>query len=457
MKALLENWRKVFPEKLDKPVAEQMDQQMPEQAADPMPLQVVEAKVYARDCFDRFGNDLTANILSYMGREEQYRYIRVCKQWMYRMFDMTHNATLECPKSYPGFWNPICINGLQLLLRERENRRVWRMDILLTGASIAGLSEQLSNAPNLKHLKIEFKESTALPIIAETVLFQLNAALLDVKLQKFSLAIPLVFTRTACLEFFVKKFGPILSEFWINCSNQRKILQYLIHSLKHMPKLECLVFINCGRILPSTLIEYLGTRCPNLKRLCLYDLENPMIYGSIDKFVKTLPNLKYLILQKLTNKVRVSISSLRNIMISTDRCEPSSDAINYLKRHYHKEELTFYAKEYNFMLCATKDLFVHEIPKSVQSLVFMDYYESEDTVPFVWYLNEAMNRTSIRKLVVNRELIDQLVPIMGEKAKKNPKAKHLIGHDRSPWLWTSDEIPNLYSTYLYVLDSGNVI
>ncbi len=441
MAALLENWRKVFPEE-NKPEEE--------------PNKVAKVKVVRKDSFDRFGDDLAANILSYLPRLQQYRYSRVCQQWLNCMFEMEHFATLPCPKIIPGFWHAHPIDGLQRHMRDNENKKLLRLDVVLSYVSLVGLSEVLINAPHLRHLKIEVKNLEYFngAVFAKHILFNLNYTLLDTNLEKLSFAIPLIFESFFAAKFFVERFGPILAEMWIDCQNDSNIIHYLIRELKNMPKLESLVLFRCGNKLCQYFPEHLAKSCPNLKRICLNTVNNGLFNKPIDVYFKLFPKLKYLLIQKSGHMV--SISDLRKLVLSTHRCQPATDILALYKPPYQRAEMVFYSTEYKFMLATVEDD-LPIIPRNTESLVFMDRNDRVVIGHLVSFLTDVIQKSAIRKLIVSQGLYDAMMPLIGEKAKKSPTLKHLCSHNQSPWLWNNEGYgANFYSTYLYVIDQiGN--
>ena len=197
-------------------------------------------KVYAKNCFDRFGDDLTELILSFLWFEDKIRLECVSKQWKRYVFnkqfviEIVDKTRKYCEKEKNNSLDKLC-------LRSDDKRQL--------------VESVLKKCPNIKKV-----------IISSEVLSLFGQYCPNIK------SLTLLIDRIISLDFFVK-YGHKLEELMIYkmkdrktvnirevlklCPNLKKVnvpkgLDYLIEHKDYLPKLEFFGtnFINVNCLLP---------------------------------------------------------------------------------------------------------------------------------------------------------------------------------------------------------------
>ena len=116
-------------------------------------------KVYAKNCFDRFGDDLTELILQYLTFEDKVRLECVSKQWRRLVFNKQFGIEILDPKSehMNNFRQIPLISKIGFKIEERHNS-LNKLLIMLYNErqlDVESFESVLKKCPNIKHVNIE--------------------------------------------------------------------------------------------------------------------------------------------------------------------------------------------------------------------------------------------------------------------------------------------------------------
>ena len=251
-------------------------------------------EIHSIGIFNRFGEDLSANILSYLNLDYQEKLIFVSKQWYKEMFSMSHFATVDCEEA---LMSDDCVNPFE----KTQYRRVWRMVARVNEFSFFLLPNIIKSAPNLKELKIEWDSSEYNTPLNECQVLILKECIKNSNVTKLHLAITVSFNNYENLNQFIQEFSEMLYEIWIDLSKSYNKEPYsmLLHNINSMKCLKKLALLNVKTNSTTDLLIFLSKDVPNLEVIMIFgnDIRNIDTCWPLNLLIKYFKNIKYFLLR----------------------------------------------------------------------------------------------------------------------------------------------------------------
>ena len=440
---------------------------------------------YSKDSFDRFGDDLCAHILSFLDRKQQIKLSCVSSQWKNHMYAMSHFVTIECDMFFNRRGS--CCNTFDNLktiayFKKTQNRRTWKLALQFKCPRYFDfIPHIIRNTPNLKELKIEmhpdFNFSVGQDFIGEEHLQMLSHMIEKSYIKKLYLALPVKFKNLEKLMYFVNRFKDITYELWIDMNSSNKFLKPLIENLKSFANLKTLALVNWD---PNKVLfncYSIGEFVPKIETLIIKSCFEAQ-YGvwSMDSFLKSYPQLKYLLihrsmrhlLKSLENfKQNISISELKPLAYSTLKCEPLNKPLTWDRNICRDVYFLFYSKKHRFFIdfmCLYNPI---NIPPLIENYIYLNRFGgTNDKYVFIpgrdnrvlSFINDKIKNSNMKRIRTEYRLNRPLIRILAPIAEQFPREKYMISDETSQFLWTgSDESANLKTTILWRKNEDNEI
>ena len=393
-----------------------------------------------RDSFNRFSDDLSANIFSFMKREHQLNNIGVSWRWYNLMFTMTHIVSLNLPMMGEEE------RRKSADVRNNENKRVRKMHLILKEPSFDGLSQIIESAPNLAELRIEYDESYDFnAIFDEKDIDDLIMALKGSKITKLQLALPIRFKHAEIIHYFCEYFGHIITELWIDMRLNDKVLVTLLEQMRENMKSLKKLTIDFDGVQYLNVLPSLTKVCPQIETLIFYGAHQEFLLNfQFNAYLKSFQHLKVLLVQKTQFLyTKLTYSALKPLAKSTQKSEPMP------KIPIHQDEVYFlYSKDYKFIIDTTKILIVTQMPKFVENFVCISFIRFGDKHKVsTEKLINILRKSNVKRMRVSPILIEDLIPEFVSMAKINPNSHYLLTNDCTHMLSYNKSVPNLKSTY----------
>ena len=440
---------------------------------------------YSRDSFDRFGDDLCAHILSFLDRKQQIKLSCVCSQWKNHMYAMSHFVTIECDMFFNRRGS--CCNTFDNLktiayFKNTQNRRTWKMALQFKCPRYFDyIPHIIRNTPNLKELKIElhpdYNFSVGKDFIGEEHLQMLSYWIKKSNIEKLYLALPVKFKNLEKLESFVSSFKEIICELWVDMNNTNKYLTPMIENLKMFSNLKTLALVNWDPNKSLYSCYFISKYAPKIETLIIKASFAPHFgVWSIDCFLKSYPNLKYLLVHRsvkpelyslVKSKQNISISELKPLVYSTLKCEPLNKPLVWDRPIYRDVFFLFYSKKFNAFIdfmCLYEPI---NIPNHIENYIYLNRFggannkyvfkpERDDRV--ISFINDKIKNSNLKRIRTEYRLNKPIIRILAQFAEKFPREKYMISDETSQFLWTgSDESANLKTTILWRKNEDNKI
>ena len=402
----------------------------------------------ARDSFERVGNDLASNILSYLDRTHQHKFLTVSSQWFRSMFNMAHIANVYNSESLPIIEN-FEINDISSLektleyIKHFEYRRTHKLFLTTGDKSLHFINTGIRNSPFVEELKIRIWDTS----LEDVYMFELKNLISKAKhLKKLYLYLGFSFSKISYFDYFVDNFSPILCELIIENLIDFLDSDHFFNGMAKLKKLKTLTLVHLT--LDIKWLRKLSKAVPQLSKLYILkaiDLDIKNI--SINKLLELWPNIKYIFSSDRAVHPAYDLSYFKPFMKWTNKQEPLiSPLYNTL---YWSNEI-IYSKEYKFLFLARRDNNRGKLPENIENLYFVGHHNRRDSECLLFQLKRILkNSPNIRSLRTNSQFLDECFPFFLEKAINNTQTSYLLGDFYSNWFYCGR---NLRSTSRLMLD-----
>ena len=400
-----------------------------------------------RDSFERFGNDLAANILSYLDRTHQHKYLKVSTQWFRSMFNMAHIANVYNSDSLPIIENfeVYGISSLQKTLtyvKHIEYRRAHKLLLTTGDKSLHFISEGIRKSPFVEELKIRIWDSS----LDDVYMFELRDIISKAKhLKKLYLYLGFSFSKMSYFDYFVEQFAPILCELVID--NFIDIIdhkQFFI-GMSKLKKLETLTLLTSTQ--DFEWLKKLSKAVPQLSKLyILKALDQDLRRISLNRLLELWPNIKYIFSSDRCVHPAYDLAYFKPFMKWLNKKEPLASSL--YNTIYWSNEL-IYSRDYKFLFLARHDNNYGKLPKNIENLYFIDHCNRREENSLFQLKRILQNSPNIRALRTNHSNLDECFGYFLGKAINNPKNSYLLGDCYSDWLYCGQ---NLKSNSLLMID-----
>ncbi len=413
----------------------------------------IDATKTSKDSFNRFGNDLTGLILSYLEVEDQYRLLTVNKMFAYNMFVFSTNVCITKP--FQAFASMPLYASMSVLIK-RQFDAVRQLTVNLDNNGLDFAIAFYNNCPNITTLKLEGDRGNS-GQVSYAVDF-MHRLKVKPSLKQLYLNILFKFHRFR-LDYFLGLYGPVLCEFGYDYENN-----YMVESfLYRMPKLKKLhIFCkNPYQIFDQEDLQRLSMLCAKkqLKGLYFYRNSAEQIDYLLDLvgIKKLFPDLDYYYAGPdhgsknsggLFKNYDFRKSSMRD-MLKFQTFVRDPECVSYYNVLYYSRNHSFlYLNQIIHFSSQVKQIFA-TIPDDVKSLVFrlsdLHVHHDIERRPrmVMQILNKYRNITHIRlaPIVFNFLFIKHVIDLI----EANPSVTYCLAEDNTEPLkkccnvWTNSD------------------
>ena len=391
-----------------------------------------------KDSFQRFGSDLTANILSYLDRSSQQKFLKLSKLWYKSMYEMAHFVTINYPQ-LPLLEVNSGISAASLqntfnYVKRLENRRAHKLDIYAATHNLSFIRGSLQYSPFVEELKIRIWDNS----LDDVYIFELLDIISDLKnLKKLYLNFGFNFSSKSVFNYFVEKFKNIICELVIENFDDFVDSDHFFKGLAEFKNLKTITVNNSSR--DYQWLKKLSKAIPGLQKLFIVKAFNGDLFNiSIHKLLKLWPNIRYIFCSDRDITDRYNLAVFKKYMRALYRQDPVEYPI-YNVPNWANELI--YSKEYKSLFLARHDCNNGKIPDNIENLFFINHPNRRDNEAGIIQITKLINKNpNIRSLRTNSNYLEALFPLFLGKAINNQNKSYLLGDLNSNWLYCGSNL-----------------
>ena len=391
---------------------------------------VVDSNGRRRDSFDRFGDDLTATILSYLPINDKYRYCMTSNMFFNNMFSQTRLADISDFLFSPiRFWDferfsPATTDRIFDSMERNQYHPITSLYANIGANCFQTVVNFYNKCPNVRRLKIDGGNRKISHISDWTNLM----ANISVKppLRELYLGSLFVFQTQSNMDFFIHRYIPVLKEVGVVLNYMVELpADVIIANLHRFPNVEVLniaIFNSDGWTISMAAHKTISKALPRLKKLNFYlamDNQNDILYD-VDRLTRVYPHLTDLYVGPMLGGQWTDPSFMKSAMEDMAKFGPVRRAI-FLDQH---STTLRYSKKYKWVFFVQRNK-RHQLilPTEVNSIVFHYFDKIYRASSDVAMLKALLNRhPNIRQIRVNKRAYTiSLLKYLTDRAKRSPE------------------------------------